>query len=393
MEGKGEVCVDHEKGGGGGGGEVRRIHIIYFLSRMGRIEHPHLIRVHHLSRNGIHLRDVKRWLTELRGKNMPDSFSWSYKRRYKSGYIWQDLMDDDLITPISDNEFVLKGSEIPTISIDSCTCGKKIVRNEGKPEQGPMKVSTDQAPSSHTSSTKTSQTDEDSGPLYSETSPSTEESFKTSAVFTPDASNFTKTHTTTEIEEVEEKCYLNIEEEVKKVKEESKFNRKKSKSYSNKSSNVFRNLLNCGAVETNDSAMMMVAKNGSYSPLNNNSAEICRYEPFGGSERIFSSAAWNQQQAHYARASFSGGKSLKKTNDFANQKNISAAYKPVREPHCSQCGKAFKPEKFPTHMKYCKGLKSFGKNRADVAADTTEKMSSDDISTETLLRKQHKVTY
>ena len=33
-------------------------------------------------------------------------------RRYKNGYVWQDLLDDDLITPISDNEYVLKGSEI-----------------------------------------------------------------------------------------------------------------------------------------------------------------------------------------------------------------------------------------------------------------------------------------
>lgn len=39
-----------------GGGEVRRLHIIYFISRKGRIEHPHLIRVHHLARNGVRLR-------------------------------------------------------------------------------------------------------------------------------------------------------------------------------------------------------------------------------------------------------------------------------------------------------------------------------------------------
>lgn len=36
-------------------------------------------------------------------------------RRYKTGYVWQDLVDDDLITPISDNEYVLKGSEISSI--------------------------------------------------------------------------------------------------------------------------------------------------------------------------------------------------------------------------------------------------------------------------------------
>lgn len=33
-------------------------------------------------------------------------------RKYRTGYIWQDLLDDDLITPMSDNEYVLKGSEI-----------------------------------------------------------------------------------------------------------------------------------------------------------------------------------------------------------------------------------------------------------------------------------------
>lgn len=95
--------------------------------------------------------DIKRWLGEWRGKDLPETFAWSYKRllnhtyplvhffstsffltfnyisdsiinfvtdnllncrRYKSGYVWQDLMDDDLITPISDNEYVLKGSQI-----------------------------------------------------------------------------------------------------------------------------------------------------------------------------------------------------------------------------------------------------------------------------------------
>lgn len=102
--------------GSGGGGEVRRIHVVYLLSRMGRMEQPHLFRVHHLARSGVRLKggpyasmiipiffsfliycrlcfvfvtvvtacslsvDVKRWLGELRGKNMPDSFSWSYKR-------------------------------------------------------------------------------------------------------------------------------------------------------------------------------------------------------------------------------------------------------------------------------------------------------------------------
>lgn len=107
--------MDSHKGAlvwGGGGGEVRRINVVYFLSRGGRSDHPHLFRVNHLSRAGVRLRDVKRWLSDLRGKDMPDNYSWSYKRKYKAGYVWQDLKDDDLVTPVSDNEYVLKGCDV-----------------------------------------------------------------------------------------------------------------------------------------------------------------------------------------------------------------------------------------------------------------------------------------
>ncbi|KAG5375596.1 hypothetical protein IGI04_040192 [Brassica rapa subsp. trilocularis] len=97
----------------GGAGEGRRVKLVYFLSsRSGQVDQPHLLSVHHLSRNGVFLRDVKRWLAGVRGSAMPDQYCWSCKRRYKNGYVWQDLLDDDLITPISDNEYVLKGSEI-----------------------------------------------------------------------------------------------------------------------------------------------------------------------------------------------------------------------------------------------------------------------------------------
>ncbi|PUZ54499.1 hypothetical protein GQ55_5G136800 [Panicum hallii var. hallii] len=102
----------HRAGEQGAAGEVRRINVVYFLSRGGRTDHPHLFRVNHRNRAGVRLRDVKRWLSELRGKDMPDNYSWSYKRKYKAGYVWQDLKDDDLITPISDNEYVLKGCDV-----------------------------------------------------------------------------------------------------------------------------------------------------------------------------------------------------------------------------------------------------------------------------------------
>ncbi|VFR02402.1 unnamed protein product [Cuscuta campestris] len=67
--------------GGGAAAEVcRKLHIIYFLSRKARTEHPHLFSVHTYCRHGVRLRDVKGWLGELRGKEFPESFAWSYKR-------------------------------------------------------------------------------------------------------------------------------------------------------------------------------------------------------------------------------------------------------------------------------------------------------------------------
>lgn len=48
------------------GGEVRRLQIIYFLShRMGRVDHPHLIRVHHLTRTGVYLRGSNQYLSYI----------------------------------------------------------------------------------------------------------------------------------------------------------------------------------------------------------------------------------------------------------------------------------------------------------------------------------------
>ncbi|KAL5556363.1 hypothetical protein UlMin_038599 [Ulmus minor] len=51
-------------------------------------------------------------LTMLRGKGMPSLYSWSCKRSYKNGYVWNDLAENDIIYPAEGVEFVLKGSEL-----------------------------------------------------------------------------------------------------------------------------------------------------------------------------------------------------------------------------------------------------------------------------------------
>ncbi|KAI5072256.1 hypothetical protein GOP47_0012362 [Adiantum capillus-veneris] len=90
----------------------RKVHVVYYLSRSGQLEHPHLLEVSIPPNQGLYLRDVKRRLAVIRGKRLPLTFAWSYKRSYKNGYVWQDLCDDDLIFPAHGCEYVLKGSEI-----------------------------------------------------------------------------------------------------------------------------------------------------------------------------------------------------------------------------------------------------------------------------------------
>lgn len=105
----------------------RKVHVVYYLSRHGQMDHPHLLEGYlTAAQEGLRLRDFKRWLAVLRGKGMPNCFAWSYKRNYKNGFIWHDLGDNDLIQPLCKNEYVLMGSEIRDIGIagaGNCKCG------------------------------------------------------------------------------------------------------------------------------------------------------------------------------------------------------------------------------------------------------------------------------
>ncbi|XP_028803272.1 uncharacterized protein LOC114758401 [Neltuma alba] len=83
------------------------------------------------------IKDVNRWIGEVRRKDLAETYAWSYKRRYKIGYVWQDLLDDDLITPISNNEYVLKGSQSSLPSFETFMfCERKAsILNEEIPVQ------------------------------------------------------------------------------------------------------------------------------------------------------------------------------------------------------------------------------------------------------------------
>ncbi|KAL3527776.1 hypothetical protein ACH5RR_012432 [Cinchona calisaya] len=97
----------------------KRVQVVYYLSRNGQLEHPHYMEVTHLANQQLRLKDVIDRLTVLRGKGMPSLYSWSCKRSYKNGYVWNDLAENDVIYPSEGAEYILKGSEI--ISTDGCT--------------------------------------------------------------------------------------------------------------------------------------------------------------------------------------------------------------------------------------------------------------------------------
>ncbi|XP_064969308.1 protein SOSEKI 2-like [Musa acuminata AAA Group] len=90
----------------------RKVQVIYYLSRNGQLEHPHFIELPHLPNQQLRLRDVMERLTAYRGRGMPSLFSWSCKRSYKNGYVWNDLAENDVIYATDGVEYVLKGSEI-----------------------------------------------------------------------------------------------------------------------------------------------------------------------------------------------------------------------------------------------------------------------------------------
>ncbi|KAL2531358.1 Protein UPSTREAM OF FLC [Abeliophyllum distichum] len=96
---------------------LKKVQVVYYLSRNGHLEHPHYMEVTHLANQQLRLKDVMERLTVLRGKGVPSLYSWSCKRSYRNGYVWNDLGENDIIYPCEGAEYVLKGSEL----IEGCT--------------------------------------------------------------------------------------------------------------------------------------------------------------------------------------------------------------------------------------------------------------------------------
>ncbi|KAH9295893.1 hypothetical protein KI387_039481, partial [Taxus chinensis] len=111
--------------------QMKKVQVVYYLSRGGQLEHPHFMEISLPCNQELRLRDVINRLTIMRGKGVLSLFSWSCKRSYKSGYVWHDLSDDDVICPVDGVEYVLKGSEVFQTCPEKCqeTRSPKTVSN------------------------------------------------------------------------------------------------------------------------------------------------------------------------------------------------------------------------------------------------------------------------
>ncbi|KAL5554791.1 hypothetical protein UlMin_042192 [Ulmus minor] len=94
-----------------------KVAVIYYLSRDGQLEHPHFMVVPLSSSQGLYLKDVISRLCALRGQGMASMYSWSSKRSYKNGFVWQDLTESDFIYPCQGHEYILKGSQLLDTSL------------------------------------------------------------------------------------------------------------------------------------------------------------------------------------------------------------------------------------------------------------------------------------
>ncbi|KAL2330922.1 hypothetical protein Fmac_018503 [Flemingia macrophylla] len=369
-----------------GGGEVRKLHIIYFLSHIGGgSDHPHLIRVIHLARNGVYLRDVKRWLGELRGKDLPEAFAWSYKRRYKSGYVWQDLLDDDLITPISDNEYVLKGSQIHPTPFATTTPHdeKKTTVSDIHAERKCPQLQAVEDKQQQPSLAKEDPQIQPDPDLKTDTpTKGSSEISQDSLIFSSDRSSVTDDDSS-KVEVEEEKhleptakegfnemkqekletstlpsLYHNLlskkgshrDDQNKTNSPDSSFSTisssssqssfTKARSNSARVSNVFRNWITCGTVETNDAALVPMSPthkkiSKELDSIPERKGEIFKGDKLGGSARCFGTSWSNHhQKQHEARKSFDGEETTRRRKRLGELINQTSS-KPFGGPICS----------------------------------------------------------
>ncbi|XP_060202118.1 uncharacterized protein LOC132630565 [Lycium barbarum] len=140
----------------------------------------------------------------------------------------------------------------------------------------------------------------------------------------------------------------------KKTDDHPKLN--KSRSYSNGASSIFRNLITCGAVDTDKFGIVPLRKNKTSLTASGEktvsfSSEICKSEKLKGSQRIFGST-WNQQTNGRKSLEFwyclesanrdGAFNSSKNKSEFGSRRSVSANHKPINGSRSHKSRAAFR---------------------------------------------------
>ncbi|KAG8078136.1 hypothetical protein GUJ93_ZPchr0007g3008 [Zizania palustris] len=348
-----------EKGGGlhkagGGAGEVRRIDLVYFLSRGDRTGHSHL--------------DLPR--------QSPPPCRRAVPRKYKDGYIWHDLMDDDLITPISDDEYVLKGcdvrrvpppcAEAPRETSPSCIGDQKklISSREEKAACGePTPPPTDQnSPCGN-------------GEAASRTVP-----FGVHLAHDLHGEKQQQPHQQEEAVKAVSKTVavraVPVDEQEVQGAVGDSINHSAvvaSSARRMRVAKMLHNILTCGAAYADEAALRPVARQRAGAAGDDRTRTPVCPGMDGCGLRV----------GKKVKVRTGGG-----NKDKAKPKRDGGvSHKPASLPRCSQCGKEFKPQELHSHMQSCRGLRE--KMRS---SSTSARASVDDRNRSSAARHQHRRT-
>ncbi|KAM1363813.1 hypothetical protein ACFX15_028149 [Malus domestica] len=250
-------------------------------------------------------------------------------------------LDEDLITPISDNDYVLKGSEIIPFVFDyplksyaeKSSC---LFKDEVEPPYSIQEASFQLH--KHFYPKKNIDIQTKISPEMSQES----QSFLLKKVINKDK-NAKELASSTTPSSFSSSYSLSPPQQTRLANDTTKRN-------SSASSNMFRNLITCGVVNTNDAVVVMLnPANKTYSSKSNSSQAMIMADhriskgdhKLAGRSAGVSGTCQNPQelpQQPHTASSYDGEKDAnkqQKEREFSGQKAASAAYRPIGRPHCS----------------------------------------------------------
>uniref|UniRef100_A0ACD5VTI8 Uncharacterized protein n=1 Tax=Avena sativa TaxID=4498 RepID=A0ACD5VTI8_AVESA len=287
------------------------------------------------------------------------------RRKYKAGYVWEDLMDDDLVTPISDNEYVLKGCDVRRTPPPRADDGPKpFPIDEKKPyrkgsweqkqveEVLQVQVTRDYDKSSPKPPPPT---DQDDSPYGDQATP-----FR---IVLPHDLQQRKQRRQREAAargtatEKQQQAVVVIASRAAAAGPGGERHKQQRPAVGRarrmRVAQVLHSILTCGAAaDAVDDAVVLRRSAGAIDDGEDGDGDGWQRTPVCPGMDGCGIHMSRKVKLHQR-----GGKDSKAKRDGGRRDRVAAAHKPATLPRCSQCGKQFKPQELHSHMQSCRGLR------------------------------------